>query len=409
MVVVRAGAGQIDLLSFPRRAPAPEASLEVPAQAAATSTAGAAASSADAGGRRGAGSPRAHRRRNRQDSPSAAPARRWRAGGAGDRRAGLSEQLDVVRRARCASPSGSPTSSAARRSSGWRSSSRAPASRCGPSASSEPGRLGQGSRRAADGARRRRLGRAHARQDHHRLDERQHRRRLLDGRRGARLSGGAGDAGNVSARRKQIAAAYGTELIFSSELEGSDGAIRLCRQLVAEYPEHYFYPDQYSNESNPRAHYLAPGARFWEQTGGRVTHFVAGIGTTGTIMGTGRRLKEYRRDIEIWRSSPTTRCTGSRGSSTCSRRWCRHLAARRHRRPAHRRWAPTRRGTSAERLARDEGLFVGHSAGAAVAGAMRMAAPGPGRRAGRHRDAAARSRRSLLRAPSPPGREAVHE
>ncbi|HEY1586903.1 MAG TPA: cysteine synthase family protein, partial [Polyangia bacterium] len=81
---------------------------------------------------------------------------------------------------------------------------------------------------------------------------------------------------NVSAARKQIAAAYGTEIIFSSELEGSDGAIRLVRELVAAHPDKYFYPDQYSNESNPRAHYLGTGREVWEQTGGRVTHFVAG-------------------------------------------------------------------------------------------------------------------------------------
>src|SRR3954452_9867748 len=97
---------------------------------------------------------------------------------------------------------------------------------------------------------------------------------------------------NVSAARKQITAAYGTQLIFSSELEGSDGAIRMVRELVAEHPDKYFYPDQYSNESNPHAHYLGTGREIWQQTGGLVPHFVAGIGTTGTIMGTGRRLKE---------------------------------------------------------------------------------------------------------------------
>ncbi len=178
---------------------------------------------------------------------------------------------------------------------------------------------------------------------------------------------------NVSAARKQIAAAYGTEIIFSSELEGSDGAIRLVRKLVSENPDKYFYPDQYSNDSNPRAHYLGTGKEIWEQTGGRVTHFVAGIGTTGTIMGTGRRLKEYDKRVQIVAVEPDDALHGLEG--------LKHLATSIV--PAI--WRPEgivdRRmpmGTdeawdTAERIARDEGLFVGHSAGAAVAGALRVA------------------------------------
>jgi S-sulfo-L-cysteine synthase (O-acetyl-L-serine-dependent) len=178
---------------------------------------------------------------------------------------------------------------------------------------------------------------------------------------------------NVSAARKQITAAYGTEIIYSSELEGSDGAITLVRQLVAEHPERYYYPDQYSNESNPRAHYLGTGREIWEQTGGRVTHFVAGLGTTGTVMGTGRRLKEHDRRVQIIAIEPDDALHGLEG--------LKHLATSLV--PAI--WRPEgivdRRlpmGTeeawdTAERLARDEGLFVGHSAGAAVAGALRIA------------------------------------
>jgi cysteine synthase B len=178
---------------------------------------------------------------------------------------------------------------------------------------------------------------------------------------------------NVSAARKQIAAAYGTEIIFSSELEGSDGAIRLVRQLVAESPEKYFYPDQYSNESNPRAHYFGTGVEIWEQTKRRVTHFVAGIGTTGTIMGTGRRLKEYDKRVQIVAVEPDDALHGLEG--------LKHLATSLV--PGI--WRPEgivdRRlpmGTeaawdTADQIARDEGLFVGHSAGAAVAGAMRVA------------------------------------
>ncbi|HET6612167.1 MAG TPA: pyridoxal-phosphate dependent enzyme, partial [Kofleriaceae bacterium] len=97
---------------------------------------------------------------------------------------------------------------------------------------------------------------------------------------------------NVSVARKNITQAYGTEIIFSSELEGSDGAIRLVRKLVADDPDRYFFPDQYSNPSNPRAHYDGTGAEILAALGDRITHFATGIGTTGTIMGTGRRLKD---------------------------------------------------------------------------------------------------------------------
>src|SRR6185436_11132323 len=110
--------------------------------------------------------------------------------------------------------------------------------------------------------------------------------------------------GNVSWARRKITQAFGTELVFSDPMEGSDGAIRLCRKIVEENPGAYFYPDQYSNLSNPLGHYNTTGREIWEQTEGRVTHFVTGIGTTGTVMGTGRRLKEYRRDIEVYAAEP---------------------------------------------------------------------------------------------------------
>lgn len=178
---------------------------------------------------------------------------------------------------------------------------------------------------------------------------------------------------NVSAARKQIAAAYGTQLIFSSELEGSDGAIRMVRELVAKEPERWFYPDQYSNESNPRAHYLGTGREIWEQTKGRVTHFVAGIGTTGTIMGTGRRLKEHDRRVQIVAVEPDDALHGLEGlkhlaSSIVPGIWRPEgIVDRRLPMPTEEAW------DMAERIAREEGLFVGHSAGAAVAGAVRVA------------------------------------
>src|SRR6266568_1812226 len=98
---------------------------------------------------------------------------------------------------------------------------------------------------------------------------------------------------NVSAERTQLIAAYGAEAIFSDGLEGSDGAILLVRRLVAEHPERYFYPDQYNNPANPLAHYHGTAREILEQTEGRITHFVAGLGTTGTFTGTARRLKEH--------------------------------------------------------------------------------------------------------------------
>jgi cysteine synthase B len=178
---------------------------------------------------------------------------------------------------------------------------------------------------------------------------------------------------NVSAARKQIATAYGTELIFSSEMEGSDGAIRLVRELVAREPEKYFYPDQYSNESNPRAHYLGTGVEILAQTAGRVTHFVAGIGTTGTVMGTGRRLKEHDRNIQIVAVEPDDALHGLEGlkhlpTSIVPGIWHPEgLIDRRLPMGTDEAW------DMSERLAREEGLFVGHSAGAAVAGAVQVA------------------------------------
>ena len=182
---------------------------------------------------------------------------------------------------------------------------------------------------------------------------------------------------NVSAARKQITSAYGTKLVFSSPLEGSDGAIRLVRELVAAEPDKYFYPDQYSNESNPRAHYLGTGGEILAALGDRLTHFVAGIGTSGTAMGTGRRLHEHSRQIQVVAVEPDDALHGLEG--------LKHMASSIV--PAI--WRPeesideimpmpTDEGWDmAERLAREEGLFVGHSAGGAVAAALHLASRVP--------------------------------
>ena len=178
---------------------------------------------------------------------------------------------------------------------------------------------------------------------------------------------------NVSAARKQITRAYGAELIYSSPMEGSDGAIRLVRELVEKNPQKYFYPDQYSNESNPRAHYLGTGAEILAALGDRITHFVAGIGTSGTVMGTGRRLHEHPRKIQVVAVEPDDALHGLEGlkhmgSSIVPDIW-RPGEAVDEILPM-----PTEEGWDvSDRLAREEGLFVGHSAGGAVAAALRLA------------------------------------
>src|ERR1700693_3776565 len=102
---------------------------------------------------------------------------------------------------------------------------------------------------------------------------------------------------NVSAERKALVRAYGAEIVYSDPLEGSDGAILMVRELVAAEPDRYFYPDQYSNPANVRAHYEGTAVEILDQTAGRLTHFVAGLGTTGTFVGTARRLKEHSSSI----------------------------------------------------------------------------------------------------------------
>ena len=118
---------------------------------------------------------------------------------------------------------------------------------------------------------------------------------------------------NVSDERKRIIRAFGAEIIYSSGLEGSDGAILKCREVIAEDPDRYFKPDQYFNANNPQAHYESTGPEIWQATEGRVTHFVAGIGTGGTIMGTGRYLKEQSSSVQIIAAEPDDALHGLEG------------------------------------------------------------------------------------------------
>lgn len=118
---------------------------------------------------------------------------------------------------------------------------------------------------------------------------------------------------NVSAERKRIIAAYGANVIFSDPMEGSDGAILLCRKIVEESPERFFKPDQYYNPINPQAHFESTGPEIWRDTDGGVTHFIAGIGTGGTVMGTGRYLKSRNADVQVIAVEPDDAWHGLEG------------------------------------------------------------------------------------------------
>jgi cysteine synthase B len=177
---------------------------------------------------------------------------------------------------------------------------------------------------------------------------------------------------NVTQARKNITQAFGTELVFSDPMEGSDGAIRLVRKLVQESPERYFYPDQYSNPSNPLAHYHGTGGEILDALGDRVTHFVTGLGTSGTMMGTTRRLHEHTPRVTCVAVEPAEALHGLEG--------LKHMASSIVP-PIYDAGLPdeilpisTEEGWDmSDRLAALEGLHVGHSTGANVAGAVRIA------------------------------------
>jgi cysteine synthase B len=177
---------------------------------------------------------------------------------------------------------------------------------------------------------------------------------------------------NVSQARKDITQAFGTELVHSDPMEGSDGAIRLCRKLVAETPEQYFYADQYKNPSNPRAHYLGTGREILEQVGDEITHFVTGLGTSGTAMGTTRRLHEHSRKVVCIAAQPAEALHGLEGlkhmeSSLVPEIYDPTL-------PDEHMTVNTEDGWDmADRLAQEEGLHVGHSTGANVFAALQIA------------------------------------
>lgn len=177
---------------------------------------------------------------------------------------------------------------------------------------------------------------------------------------------------NANRERKKILRAYGVEIIETDPLEGSDGAIREARAQFAAHPDRYLYLDQYSNDANWRAHYDTTAPEIWRDTGGRVTHWVAALGTTGTFTGTGRRLKEYDPRIACVSVQPDSPFHGLEGlkhldSAIVPAIYDASLADANL-------GAPTEASIALmRRLAREEGMLVGVSSGAALWGAIEVA------------------------------------
>jgi cysteine synthase B len=176
---------------------------------------------------------------------------------------------------------------------------------------------------------------------------------------------------NITPERRRILTAYGPELIFTDPLEGSDGAIREARRLFAADPARYFYPDQYNNPFNWRAHFDSTGLEIWEQTQGRLTHFVAGLGTSGTFIGTARRLRKLDPSITAASVQPDSPLHGLEG--------LKHMASAIVPGIYDPDLADVDLTVSTEdayrqtrRLAATEGLLVGISSGAALAGALTL-------------------------------------
>ena len=176
---------------------------------------------------------------------------------------------------------------------------------------------------------------------------------------------------NVSIERKRILRAYGANVVYTNPDEGSDGAIRKARELYAQYPEKYFYADQYSNDANWQAHYHGTANEIWQQTQGRITHFVAMMGTSGTFVGTTRRLKELNPRIRCISLQPDSPFHGIEGAK--------HMASAIVPKIYDPTLADEDLGISTEesyamckRMAREEGLLVGISAAAAVVGCLQV-------------------------------------
>jgi len=177
---------------------------------------------------------------------------------------------------------------------------------------------------------------------------------------------------NVSVERKRILHAYGANIIYTDPADGSDGAIRVARELAIRHPDLYYYADQYSNDANWQAHYHGTANEIWEQTEGRVTHFVSMLGTSGTFMGATRRLKELNPSIRCISLQPDSAFHGIEGAK--------YMASAIVPKIYDPSLADADLGISTEdayamakRLAREEGLLVGISAAAAVVGCLQLA------------------------------------
>ena len=177
---------------------------------------------------------------------------------------------------------------------------------------------------------------------------------------------------NVSVERKRILFAYGADIIYTDAAEGSDGAILAARELAAHEPEKYFYADQYSNDANWQAHYHGTANEIWQQTEGRITHFVSMLGTSGTFVGTARRLKEFNPSIRCISLQPDSPFHGIEGAK--------HMASAMVPGIYDPALADEDIGISTEdsyamaiRLSREQGLLIGISSGAAIAGARQVA------------------------------------
>lgn len=177
---------------------------------------------------------------------------------------------------------------------------------------------------------------------------------------------------NISPERKHILAALGAEVIYTSGQEGSDGAIREAERLFDKHPDMYFYPNQYGNEENWKAHYVSTGPEIWKETGGRVTHFVAAVGTGGTLTGAGRFLREKNSSIRIIAVEPDSPFHGLEGMK--------HMASSIVPKIYDRQFPDETLFVSTEdahktirKTARQQGLLVGLSSGAALAAAGSVA------------------------------------
>jgi S-sulfo-L-cysteine synthase (O-acetyl-L-serine-dependent) len=177
---------------------------------------------------------------------------------------------------------------------------------------------------------------------------------------------------NISEERKRTILAFGAEIIFTDAGEGSDGAIRKARELAAKEPGKYFYADQYSSDANWRAHYSSTAEEIWQQTEGRVTHFVAMLGTSGTFVGTSRKLKDLNRQIRCISVQPDSPFHGIEGAK--------HMASSIVPNIYDPSVADQEISVTTEeahqmlkRLAREEGLLVGISGAGAMAAALRVA------------------------------------